>query len=329
MARIVDWDSHIGRRLRLRDLYVFFSAVEAGSLAKAAAHLGVSQPAVSQLIADLEHALGVRLLDRSSRGVVPTAYGRTLLKRGKAAFDELRQGIREIEFLADPASGEVKFGCPEGLAPILPPLIESFCDRYPGIILDIYEEEFASFAAKLRNRSIDFVLQRLHGRPRRDDPAFDGLNVETLFEDELVVVVGRDNPWSRRRKVDLAELIEEPWILAAPPSWNHRIVSEACRARGLRMPKIVLSTFSTHIRMSMVASGRYIATFPRSVAGYYAARFNLHMLKIDLPMRPWPVAILTLKNRTLGPAVDLFIEHVRAATTKLSSREVGKSRRTP
>jgi DNA-binding transcriptional LysR family regulator len=320
MPRIVDWDSHIGRRLSLRELYVFFVVVQAGSLAKAAARLGVTQPAVSQLIAALEHVVGAKLFDRSSRGAVPTMYGRALLKRGRAAFDELRQGIREIEFLADPATGEVKFGCPEGLAPILPPMIENFCDRHPGVVLDIYEEEWITFAAKLRNRSIDFVLQRLHGRPQLDDPTFDDLNVETLFEDELVVAVGRDNPWRRRRKIDLAELVDEPWILAAPPSWNHRIVSEACLTRGIKMPKVVLSTFSTHIRMSMVASGRFVATFPRSVASYYAQRFNLHVLKIELPSRPWPVAILTLKNRTLGPAVELFIEHVRTSIPLLSGR---------
>src|SRR6185369_12199777 len=105
MSKIVDWDHHIGRRLRLRDLHVFFTVIELGSLAKAAAQLRVSQPAVSQLIADLEHATGARLFDRSSRGVSPTIYGRALLVRGRAAFDELKQGIREIEFLSDPAAG--------------------------------------------------------------------------------------------------------------------------------------------------------------------------------------------------------------------------------
>ena len=72
MSKIVDWDSHIGRRLRLRDLHAFFTVVQTGSLAKAAAALNVSQPAVSQLIIDLEHAVGVKLFDRSSRGVTPT-----------------------------------------------------------------------------------------------------------------------------------------------------------------------------------------------------------------------------------------------------------------
>src|ERR1700687_2993724 len=111
MAKIIDWDDHIGRRLRLRDLRVFFAVVQWGSMAKAAAQFRVSQPAVSQVIADLEHTLAVKLLDRSSRGVAPTIYGRALLTRARAAFDELRQGIRDIEFLADPTSGEVQSGC--------------------------------------------------------------------------------------------------------------------------------------------------------------------------------------------------------------------------
>src|SRR6266849_5804789 len=85
MARIVNWENQVGRRLRLRDLHVLFMVVERGSMAKAAAELGISQPAVSDVIANLEHALGVRLLDRSPHGVEPTMYGHALLKRGLAA----------------------------------------------------------------------------------------------------------------------------------------------------------------------------------------------------------------------------------------------------
>jgi DNA-binding transcriptional LysR family regulator len=111
MPGAVDWESQIGRRLRLRDLHIFFAVVQSGSMAKAAAHLRVTQPSVSKAIGDLEAALGVRLFDRSPRGVYPTNYGEALLKCGSAVFDELRQGIRNIEFLADPAAGELRIGC--------------------------------------------------------------------------------------------------------------------------------------------------------------------------------------------------------------------------
>src|SRR5215213_4924298 len=119
MLHKIDWESQIGRRLRLRDLHVFSMAVQCGSMAKAAQQLGVSQPAVSEVIVDLEHALGVRLLDRSPRGIEPTIYGDALLKRSVAAFDELRQGVRDIEFLSDPTMGELRIGCVESLSATL------------------------------------------------------------------------------------------------------------------------------------------------------------------------------------------------------------------
>src|SRR5215470_10445403 len=100
----------IGRRLKLQDLHVLMTVVEAGSMGKAAEHLNTVQPSISRSIAELEHALGVRLLDRHRQGVEPTAYGRALLDCGTAVFDDLRQGVKNIEFLADPATGEARIG---------------------------------------------------------------------------------------------------------------------------------------------------------------------------------------------------------------------------
>src|ERR1700693_378744 len=106
----MDDTERVERRLKLHDLRVLMSVVHAGSMGEAAELLEASQPAISRSFADLEHALAVRLLDRSPRGVEPTSYGRALVTRGIAVFDELGQGIKDIEFLADPTSGEVRVG---------------------------------------------------------------------------------------------------------------------------------------------------------------------------------------------------------------------------
>src|SRR5712691_8173992 len=106
----------IERRLKLHDMRVLMSVVEAGSMAKAAERLGTSQPAVSRSVADLERTLGVRLLERSPWGVEATQYGRAIIKRGVAVFDELRQGVKDIEFLADPTAGELRIGCTDAIA---------------------------------------------------------------------------------------------------------------------------------------------------------------------------------------------------------------------
>jgi DNA-binding transcriptional LysR family regulator len=317
MSKIVDWESRIGRRLRLRDLHVFFTVAQTGSLAKAAATLRVSQPAVSQLIIDLEHAVGAKLFDRGPRGVTPTIYAQALLSHGKAAFDELRHGIQKIEFLSDPTAGEIKVGCQEAIAAILSPAIESFLQQYPRIVLDIYEEEFDRFAARLRDRTLDFVLQRLRDPVRQNDPFFDDLDVEVLFNDRLVVAAGMCSRWARRRKIKLAELINEAWILAPPDTTNYRVVTGAYRELGLPAPRIVLKTLSTHLRANLVASGNFIAPFPHSVLKFYATRFSLKALPVEIPTQPWPVAVLTLKNRTLNPVAQLFLTHLRNAMADL------------
>jgi DNA-binding transcriptional LysR family regulator len=171
----------------------------------------------------------------------------------------------------------------------------------------------------LRNREFDFVVQRLRSYPMTED-SFDDLDLETLFDDELVIAAGRSSPWARRRKIHLGQLIDESWILSGPPSWPNRIVSEAFAAQGLGMPRIALRTYSVHIRANLVASGRFIATFPKSVARFYADRFSLKVLPIDLPVRPWPVVILTLKKRSLSPVVAGFLGHLRDHTRPMRAR---------
>src|SRR5882724_12411619 len=120
----IDWQRQLARRLKLRDLDVFVTVAQRGSMARAAAELGITQPSVSEMMANLERALGVRLFDRSSRGAAPTIYGQVLLRGGLAAIDDLRQTVKEMQFLADPTAGDVRVGCPDTAAPLLPPIIE-------------------------------------------------------------------------------------------------------------------------------------------------------------------------------------------------------------
>lgn len=313
MPEPVDWDDRIGRRLRLRDLHVFLTVVQRGSMAKAAAQLGVSQPTISETVADLEHALGVKLFDRSPRGVTCTMYGQALLKRSQTAFDELKQGIRDIEYLADPHVGEVRLGCVESIAAaILPPAARSFYERHPGIVLEVEQVATPTFEfPQLRERRLDLVLARL---PRPQAPADDDLNVETLFNDEIVVAAGASSRWAKRRKIDIAELAEEPWILTAPGTWNYNVVVDAFRAKSLPAPRIVARTFSVPLRTMLLADGPFITALPASVLRYNADRLALKTLPLELPLRPWPVAVVTLKGRTLSPVVELFIDHLRVFT---------------
>jgi DNA-binding transcriptional LysR family regulator len=309
---------HVARRLRFRDLQVFFAVMQTGSMAKAAVQLGMTQPAVSEIVASLEHMFAARLFDRSPRGVTPTAYGRALHVRAQGAFDELRQGIRELEYLSDPTVGEVKIGCPGSVAAaIFPAVIERFTRQYPRVVLHFEEvpapsTEFPS----LRERKHDLVVARIV-RPLLDE---DRLNVEILFQDPLVVVAHMQSHWARRRKIRLAELIEAPWILTAPDAWVYVSVAEAFQARGFAMPKISLAAPSALLRIDLLARGPFVTALPNSVMQLDAGRRSLKALPVDLQIRGYPVAILTLKDRVLSPVVARFIEQLREAAKSMAAR---------
>ena len=173
MAKVtMEWESRLGRRLRVRDLYILSTVARSRSMAKAARELAMSQPAVSEAIANLEHILAVRLLDRSPRGVEPTIYGNALLKRSVAVFDELKQSVKDIQFLSDPTTGEVTIGCPESIAATaLPWIVENFSKKYPRVVLHVEDVPSPSirFAEELRSRKYDLILARWPTPLSRDD----------------------------------------------------------------------------------------------------------------------------------------------------------------
>lgn len=329
MLHKIDWEQQIGRRIKLRDLHVFSTVVQCGSMAEAARRLGVSQPAVSEVIADLEHALGVALLDRSARGVEPTIYGDALLKRSVAVFDELKQSVRDIEFLSDPTLGELRIGCTESLATtILPQIISLFSQRYPRVTVHL--DDVSARAAEapgpgLRDRKYDCVLQRIAAPPPQPGPAND-LNAEVLFDDELVIVAGANSRWTRRRDVKLDELVDAPWILPPPGTWYHDFVTAAFRTRGLRVPKAMLVTHSIALRARVLTEQPYLATLARSVMQMNAKRYGLTDLPVAFPAPPLCAGILTLKNRTLSPVVERFIACAREVASSVGGKRRSRKR---
>lgn len=309
-----DWMNRIGRRIKLRDLYVLSAVVRWGSMAKAASHLGMSQPAVSEAIASLEAALGVRLLDRHAQGVKSTIYADALLKRGQIVFDELRQGINDIEFLTNPEIGEIRIACAEFLsADLLPRAISQFSQQYPHVIFSVVQQDTTTLENReLQDRVVDIVLARTPKNFVDDD-----LNVEVLFEDLHQIVAGANSHWATRQNIEFAELANEPWIIP-PSSVVEKLIRVEFERRDIRL-NVTVNAASILLRTKLLATGRYISVMPSSLLSGNAKQWAIKALEVnDLHLTPPPISLITLKRRTLSPVVERFVEHLRGLAKSMA-----------
>jgi DNA-binding transcriptional LysR family regulator len=152
---------------------------------------------------------------------------------------------------------------------------------------------------------------------------------EILYESSFVVVTGAQNPWVRRRRITLAELMNESWVLPLPEHALGSIYAQAFRASGLNYPRTTVATFSPEVRMSLLATGRFLTIFPDAALSFPTKRLDIKVLPVELPISPVPNGIVTVKNRTLSPVARLFIEHAREVAKPLAKKKGGSSRSDP
>ena len=310
------WTDRIGRRLKLHDLHILMTVAESGSMGKAAKALGISQPSVTKAISDIEHTIGVRLLDRLAEGAVLTVYGQALVIRGISAFDELSQAFRDIDILSDPTAGQVTIGCPEAIASgVLGAVLARFCVQFPRVIVNVEAANNITHEYQmLRERKVDLLLGSIT-RPFVEED----LDAQVLYEDRPYITAGATNRLALRRRVEVAELLEQQWILPGE-SILRSVLEEALEARGFALPRIGVKSYSVQQRITLLATGRFVSADSRSVLRYNSAASSVILLPVDLPIRSWPVAIVTLKGRTINPVVQTFIDYVRDVSKSLATQ---------
>lgn len=302
------------RRLKLRDLDTLMAVVHTGGMRKAAETLHLSQAAVSKAIAELEAVLGVRLLDRSSKGVEPTVYGLALLRRGRVIFDELQQGASEINFLAEPGVGELSIGVGESLAAsVVPAVIDRMHRQHPRLRFKLESGDPPVLLDHfLRERICELVMLRPWAALTDPD-----LHVEPLFHERIAVVTDAHSAWARRRKMALHELIDEPWILSHVEIRAGSPVVQAFEAQGLPLPRRLTLSGSLNLRYSLLATGRYLTVMPQTILRLCAGRGAVKALPVELPQWDVQTVVVMLRHRSLSPVAQLFIEQARALAAEL------------
>jgi len=155
----------------------------------------------------------------------------------------MRQGLKHIEFLTNPNSGELRIGCPEVMAAgILPAIAEQFSRQYPDVCLHvIYADTTSAQFNELRERRVELLLGRIPKPFREDD-----LIAESLFDERFFVVAGMPSRWARRRRIELGDLVQEPWVLPPHDSVPGRLIAEIFDAHRLPVPRASMVSLSIH-----------------------------------------------------------------------------------
>lgn len=290
-------------------------------MAKAAAQLSLTQPAISKSVDEIEHVLGVRLFDRTAKGVEPTIYGRAMLKWAAAIFDDVHQGVQEIEFLADPTAGELRVGATAPMfSGFLPAVLQRLHHRHPKIKFQVMEVSTPNQYRDLQERHIDAIVSRASSQQPPD-----GIQTEVLFNEPLSVVCSMRNRWGRKSKVSLSELAREPWVLPPRDTIIGVFVADLFSSKGLDYPHTAVACHSIDMQATLVAGGPFLAMLPRSVLHFAEKRLSVRTLRVNLPGQPPPVAIMTLRNRTISPVTKVFIECARELAKQLPKQEVVQS----
>jgi len=310
------------RRLTLRELRLFIATVRAASIVKAANEVGVTQPALSKAIAGLEATLGVRLFDRSNRGVLPTPHGDALYRRAVGVFEELRLATQEIKALADADSGELRLGAvPAICAGFLPGVMSRLLEVRPKYRLAVAELDSQKLRSELLTRSLDFAVAASHLASGTAELVF-----EKLFEDRLFVVSNAKHPLAARRSLRLSELTRFQWILPGEDSQVRTRLEEAFSEAGVAFPEVAVTSMSISIRSVLPLHTSFLTVLYGSVLRLGATTSRIRVLPIDVGSAI-PIGIVRVKDRTLAPSAELFFKYAHdsaKALRTLSAAELNR-----
>jgi DNA-binding transcriptional LysR family regulator len=226
----------------------------------------------------------------------------------------LRQAVRHIDSLADPTKGEIRIGTTDPIAiSLMAPVIDVLSRENAKLFFHIVSGGTAELYSAVADRRVEFAVCRMIGRLPNE------LSAEILFHDAFAVMASAENPLTRRRKLDWADLADEPWTLYPFDNVFGSVVADAFRVNGLEPPRVTVASESFIAQRELLATGRFLTVQPGFMVKLPQRGLRLKALPISLTNSRMPVGIITLKDRSLTPPVQLFIDRLRAYARPLSA----------
>jgi DNA-binding transcriptional LysR family regulator len=305
-ARLERW---ITRKFRLRHVELIAELHDCGSILKAARRLSLTQPTVTKALRDVESTLGVKLFERSNRGLEPTAYGEIFARHAKIVLAQLRHAAEELESLRAGYSGKVTVGTLlAASASILPDAIAMLKKQRPAVAISVVVGTYDILMPSLLVGDLDMVLGRLpeEGRSR-------ALVYEEFYAEPICVVARRGHPLARKRRLTLRELANEPWLLPLPETALRRQIERAFVEAGAPLPRNVIESVSILTNRALLRKSDCIGVMPYHVALDDVELGLLAILPVKLKSIETPVGAILRAPGTLPPAAAALLDCLRLA----------------
>lgn len=300
-SRIVD---RALTRLKLRQLRLLVAVGRHGNIQNAARELGISQPAATKMLQDLEVDFEVKLFKRTNRGVIPTVFGETMIRHGKLIFAQVSTAAQELDDLNEGASGRVVIGTLLAASPrLLPRAIEMLLAERPKVAIKINEGTNEILMPALLSGEIDMVVGRLPSHRYRDR-----ILQKKLFDEKIVAVVGRDHPLAGLELVSFEETREFGWILPPLETTLRRQVDQFFTRQGQYAPPFSIESVSYLANRGLLQMRNLIGLMPADVAAQDITNGYLSKLNWEVPFGQGPVGVSWRSDGSLSPAGHAFMQ---------------------
>lgn len=308
-SRIVD---RAIARLKLSQLRILLAVGHHGNIQNAARELGVSQPAATKMIQDLELDFEVKLFNRTNRGVVPTVFGETLIRHGKLIFAQVSNAAQELDDLSEGNSGRVVVGTLLAASTgLLPAAIEILLADRPKVAIKIVEGTNEVLMPALLSGEIDLVVGRLPSHRHRNK-----LRQETLFEDRVLAVTRTAHPLAGAAEVCFGQIQPYGWILPPPETTLRRQIDQFFIASGQYQPPLAIESVSYLINRALLQSRDLIGLMPAEMIAQDIHNGTLAQLRWEVPFGQGPVGISFRNDNSLSGAAESFTQALRHAAAQ-------------
>jgi DNA-binding transcriptional LysR family regulator len=300
----MDWT----QRIRIRQLSVLVTLYESRNMTAAAAAVGMSQPALSKWLSELEADLGARLFARTTRGFHPTPLCEELIVHARAVVGEMERSKKTVALMANGAASSLVIGTSPPAAPLLlPKAIHSFRALYPDVHLEIFEGPMETLLPQLRSARLDFCVIRI------EQPIFEqSIRYDLLYQEAMRVVVGPKHPLAKKRHLDWKDTGNAVWIGPAKGSPLRRELEHEFALAGEPAPRYAIETSSILMLVSLLQEGTFVGAMSARMAEYFRAARQVAVLPLDY-QRCSGIGVLRLRNAQPTEYKTAFFDILKAS----------------